>query len=95
MKANIGHNSPPPDGYMDISSAPKDGTEIECLYRLPGGGFEEGGIIMWSDNPICMLGRRAGSFPEGWAVGYSEATDTNLPVDAPDFWREITNQVKS
>lgn len=64
----------------DISKAPTDGTEIIGKY-----GDNEC-LIVWSDNPVCMLGSRCGSFPEGWATGMGE-TDSNLPMDEPDAWR--------
>jgi hypothetical protein len=72
----------------DWDNAPRDGTELE-FGDVSGDGEMSVSIAMWSDRPVCMLGSRNGGYPPGWAVGYSEDTDTNLPVDQSGFWREI------
>jgi hypothetical protein len=73
----------------DWENAPRDGTEIEFGY-IEGDGELSVSIAMWSDRPVCMLGSRNGGHKPGWAVGYSEDTDTNLPVDQAEFWREFS-----
>lgn len=63
----------------EISDAPMD-EEFIGLY----GGHEC--VIAWSDNPVCMLGPRNGSFPAGWATAGGD-TDNNLPMDEPEAWK--------
>jgi len=71
------------DGWnYEVSDAPVCGQEFIGLY-----GKDEC-TICWSDNPICMLGARNGSFPAGWATAGGE-TDNNLPMSEPDAWKEI------
>jgi hypothetical protein len=70
--------------WLDMDKAPRDGTPIIGNY----GGDECG--IFWSDNPVCILGPRNGSFPEGWATDGTD-TDYNLPMDEPESWKEYTN----
>jgi hypothetical protein len=64
-----------------IDTAPRDGSEIVGVYES---GEEVS--MFWSENPVCMLGSRCGSFPEGWATTGQE-TDRNLPIDEPMYWR--------
>ena len=68
--------------WRSMQEAPRDGTEIIGRY-----GNDECGIF-WSDKPVCMLGPRNGTFPEGWATDGTD-TDYNLPMDEPDEWRKI------
>lgn len=72
----------------DWENAPRDGTEIEVGCKEPDGSISES-TAMWSDRPVCMLGPVNGGFPAGWATGFNSGTDTNLPIDQPDFWREL------
>jgi len=67
-----------------IETAPRDGTEIIGIYD---NGDEV--AIVWSERPVCILGHRAGGFPEGWATSGRD-TDGNLPMDEPEYWRELT-----
>lgn len=60
---------------LPIEKSPKDGTEIIGIYK---DGTEE--PIYWNTDRYCMLGRRAGSFPDGWSPA-SEHVDNNLPLD--------------
>lgn len=63
-----------------IETAPKDGTPI---VGIDEDGSED--VIRWSEERYCMLGRRCGSYPDGW-----ESIDAGfLPVDAPPFWRHV------
>ena len=65
-----------------MDSAPLDGTTIVGIY-------EDGEcLIFYSDNPVCILGSRNGSFPAGWATAPEADVDTNLPMDEPDGWEE-------
>lgn len=66
--------------WEHVDTAPTDGSTIIGLY--PDGECE----IFWSDGPVCILGPRCGSFPEGWATCGGD-TDHNLPVDPPIKWR--------
>ena len=70
----------------DLDSAPQDGTPIIGLYD----GADECEIY-WSDRPVCMLGERCGGFPAGWAT-HGNDTDFNLPMDAPEAWRELNTE---
>lgn len=74
------------NNWQDIATAPKDGSEIEVAYD---NDLESTSTAIWSDNPICMLGARAGSHPPGWATGPNSGTDFNLPIDPPTHWRPI------
>lgn len=67
----------------NLEDAPRDGSSIIGLYE-----DDEECAIMWSDNPVCMLGSRCGSFPEGWATDGTE-TDYNLPMDPPIAWKSV------
>ena len=67
--------------WRPMDEAPYDGTPIIGKYADTECG------IFWSDNPICMLGPRNGSFPEGWATDGTDC-DYNLPMDEPEGWRE-------
>lgn len=69
----------------DIEFAPKDGSTIIGIYDE--GEF----LIFWSDRPVCMLGPINGGFPAGWATAHESDTDSNLPMDEPDQWREYEN----
>lgn len=71
--------------WQPIETAPKDGTTIEITYDREG---TQTCLARWSDNPICMLGSRCGSFPPGWATPSEGDTDNNLPLDPPLMWRE-------
>lgn len=65
--------------WHSMSSAPRDGTEIEGLY------LEDNltDIVEWvQEGRCCIGGPRAGSYPPGW-----NSVDIRLPVDPPDFWR--------
>lgn len=75
----------------DWDEAPRDGTEIE-FGNMEGNEIISFGIAMWSDRPVCMLGSVNGGFPEGWATGYSDFADTNLPLDQAGFWRPLSTQ---
>lgn len=72
--------------WQPIETAPKDGQSIEVSYDESGA---ERCYAFWSDNPVCMLGRRNGSFPPGWATAPESDCDTNLPLDPPKYWRPI------
>lgn len=77
--------------WQPIATAPRDGSTIEVSYDKEG---KETCLAMWSENPICMLGSRTGSFPPGWATPPEADCDTNLPLDPPLMWRELTNPQK-
>jgi hypothetical protein len=68
--------------WLDISTAPKDGSEILMRY-------EDGESVhaVWSDRPVCMLGSRCGGFPPGWATPTGHDVDANLPIDEGTHWR--------
>lgn len=72
--------------WKPMEQAPKNGETIIGNY----GTIEkpETALICWSQNPVCMLGARNGSFPPGWATPPEADTDTNLPMDAPNYWTE-------
>ena len=72
-------------GWQGMESAPTDGRDIEVLYNNDTAVY----VAMWSDRPVCMLGPINGGHPEGWATGNESRTDTNLPMDTPDYWREL------
>ena len=78
------------DTKQPMATAPKDGTEIIIYY-------ENGDTTtaFWSEKPICMLGPRNGTFPEGWATGYESETDYNLPLDPPDYWSPLEGKLDS
>ena len=68
----------------DMNNAPKDGSTIIGIYG------DNTCLIFWSERPVCMLGPVNGGFPEGWAVApEEEGVDTNLPMDEPDYWRNV------
>lgn len=69
----------------EIGCAPKDGSTIVGVYCY-GNECTDRSLIFWSDRPVCMGGHRVGGRPPGWAVAIEEDCDTNLPVDAPDYW---------
>ena len=58
-----------------ISTAPKDGTEIIGIYE---DGTEE--LIYWNTDRYCMLGRRAGSFSDGWSPAHGDC-ESHLPLE--------------
>ena len=60
---------------LPIEKAPKDGTEIIGIYK---DGLEE--PMFWNTDRYCMLGRRNGSFPEGWSSAKPDVDD-HLPLD--------------
>jgi hypothetical protein len=68
--------------WQEMEDAPVDGTVIIGHYGLDG----DEALIFWSDNPVCILGSRCGSFPEGWATAGND-TDYNLPMDPPKMWK--------
>ena len=68
---------------MSIDSAPKDGRTIEIRY---GDGSKC--LAFWSERPVCMGGPMVFQNP-GWATAPESDTDTNLPLDEPNFWREV------
>jgi hypothetical protein len=63
---------------MDISTAPRDGTEIIGIYDE--GEFQ----IFWSDRPVCMGGPTVMLKP-GWAT-CGQGVDYNLPMDWNECW---------
>ena len=71
------------DGWQDIATAPRDGTEFQAVYD---GDFSspEDGVYWQEENRYCMLGPRAGSFPPGWS-----SAEVGLPVDPPTHWRPL------
>jgi len=69
--------------WKPMDEAPDDGTEIIGNY-----GNGEEAVICWSENPVCMLGPRNGSFPAGWATA-GDDVDRNLPMDEPESWKDI------
>lgn len=71
--------------WQPITTAPNDGRTIEISYDAE---HKATCLACWSENPICMLGPRSGSFPPGWATPIEAECDTNLPLDPPLFWRE-------
>lgn len=75
--------------WKPMNSAPKDGTTIVANY----GTIEkpETALICWSHRPVCMLGSTNGGFPPGWATAPESDTDTNLPMDQPNYWTEYYN----
>lgn len=65
--------------WLEIEYAPLDEEII--------GKYDDGeATIIWSENPVCILGARNGSFPAGWATAGGE-TDDNLPMDEPEFFK--------
>lgn len=75
--------------WQPMATAPKDGSTIEVTYDAEG---KETCLACWSQNPVCMLGPRNGSFPPGWATPIEAECDTNLPLDPPLMWRPyLTN----
>lgn len=73
-----------PEGWQPIETAPKDGTIIEVSYDLE---LKERCLAKWSDDRHCMLGRRAGSFPVGWATTEECPCEKDLPLDTPLIWK--------
>lgn len=71
--------------WSPIQIAPKDGREIEINYGTEDKP-EDVCLAFWSERPVCMLGPTA-YFPSGWATS-GPATDRNLPLDPPNYWRE-------
>jgi hypothetical protein len=71
----------------DIDNAPRDGSAIEIAYK--NGDDLDICFAAWSERPVCMLGSQNGGFPPGWATTYEGDVDSNLPLDPPDFWREL------
>jgi hypothetical protein len=69
------------DGWHGMHSAPHSGEEIIGKYG------EDECLIVWSDNPVCILGAMNGSHPAGWATGEDGYTDSNLPMDDPEAWK--------
>jgi len=63
-------DSAEPSGWRDISSAPKDGTEIEVLYA---DGTED--EVQWEEDRYCMIGPPQGAYGPGW-----QDTTNRLPV---------------
>jgi len=72
--------------WRHISTAPKDGTEIEITYGN-GSNPDENCFAVWSERPVCMLGNRNGGHKPGWATSGRDV-DSNLPLDPPNLWRE-------
>lgn len=68
------------DKILPIEQAPKDGTEIIGIYK---DGEEES--MVWNDDRYCMLGRRAGSYPEGWSSANPEV-DSHLPLNDAEIF---------
>lgn len=61
-------------------------STADAPHRTIVGMYDNGDcLITWSDNPICMLGPRNGSYPPGWATAGSNV-DSNLPMDPPLAW---------
>lgn len=71
--------------WQTMDTAPKTGEAIEISYG-DGSDEKDNCLTRWSDNPICMLGPRNGSYPPGWATSGPEV-DSNLPLDPPKLWR--------
>lgn len=72
------------EDWKPIEIAPKDGRTIEFNY-----GTEqepETALVFWSNKPVCMGGPTVYIKP-GWATAAEGNTDTNLPMDAAEFWR--------
>lgn len=71
--------------WREMSSAPKDGEVIEVNY----GSLDEPDICdaVWSARPVCMLGNINGGHKPGWATPHGGDTDSNLPLDPPNYWR--------
>jgi len=78
--------------WQPIATAPKKGEIIEISYG-DGTNKKENCLAFWSDNPICILGRRNGSFLPGWATA-GPNVDYNLPLDSPKIWRRIKSEQK-
>lgn len=73
--------------WQSMDTAPKDGTVIEIGYGECNP--DEVCEAVWSERPVCMLGNRNGGCKPGWATPYGGDTDSNLPLDPPNFWRHI------
>ena len=58
---------------IEMIHAPKDGTTIIGIHE---DGKEE--LIFWNTERYCMLGRRNGSFPDGWS---SKEIEEHLPLE--------------
>lgn len=72
--------------WKSTDLAPKDGTVIEINYGtelLPEDVCE----AAWSERPVCMGGPTVYNKP-GWATAGGDV-DKNLPLDPPNFWREV------
>lgn len=69
--------------WLPICDAPYDGTEVEVKW-------ESGDVstACWSERPVCMGGPTVYREPS-WATGPNSGTDRNLPLDEPQWWREI------
>lgn len=66
-------------GWQKMGSAPRDGTIVLGLNR--DGSTDR---VYWSTDRCCILGRRAGSYSDGWM-----SDNVGLPVDPPRKWKAI------
>lgn len=73
--------------WNPISTAPKTGETIEISYG-DGDNHEDNCLAFWSDARVCMIGMPNGSCGPGWATPIESDTDTNLPLDEPNLWRQ-------
>jgi len=71
---------------LPIEQAPRDGTEIVGIYK---DGTQE--PIVWNTDRYCMLGRRAGSFPQGWSSANPDV-DSNLPLDDDEIFAFLQDE---
>ncbi|WP_082395487.1 DUF551 domain-containing protein [Sphingopyxis macrogoltabida] len=82
------------DGWQDISTAPKDGTEFQA--RIPGNG--EDNVIAWVDDLIDSNGDYCGGWaftrdqepPDCWTDGYCWAVNEDGDQSVqPTHWMPL------
>lgn len=79
------------DGWQDIATAPRDGTEIQV--RIPGHG--EDNVVAWVEELLNSWDEYCGAWaftreqepPESWSDGYCWAVnDEGCPSEQPTHW---------